>query len=203
MCERSLDNVGQAVNWQAVATRAERPLGGRCKHMKTSSTSLVRLSLVALAVALGSSAVLAQGIWKWRDKDGRVQISDRPPPNEVPEKDILQRPNSARVPVAAPAASEAASEPALPRVDAGLEQKKTKAQADQAAAEKAKKDAETAKRNQAKLETCQRARNHMQSLESGVRIGRTNDQGQREILDDNARAAEMARTREAINNNCN
>lgn len=160
----------------------------------------MRCGLVALAVALASGAVLAQGIWKWRDKDGHVQVSDRPPPNEVPEKDILQRPNSARVPVAAPAASDATSE--APRVDAGLEQKKTKAQAEQLAAEKAKKDAETAKRNQAKLETCQRARNYMQGLETGVRVGRMNEQGQREFLDDNARAAEVARTRETISANC-
>lgn len=171
--------------------------------MKTSSTPLVRCGLLALAVALASGAVFAQGIWKWRDKDGRVQISDRPPPTEVPEKDILQRPNSARVPMAAPAASDAASDVQAPRVDTALEQKKTKAQAEQAAADKVKKDAETAKRNQAKLETCQRARNYMQSLESGVRLGRTNDQGQREVFDDNARATEVARTRETINNNCN
>lgn len=169
--------------------------------MKTSSNFSVRCGLVALALALASGAVLAQGIWKWRDKDGRVQISDRPPPNEVPEKDILQRPNSARVPVAALAASDAVSD-AVPRVDAGLEQKKTKAQVEKLAAEKAKKDAETATRNQARLETCQRARNYMQSLESGVRLGRTNDQGQREVFDDNARAAETARTSDTIKANC-
>lgn len=169
--------------------------------MKTSSNPLVLAGLVALALALASGAVLAQGIWKWRDKDGRVQISDRPPPNEVPEKDILQRPHSARAPVTAPAASDAASD-AAPRVDAALEQKKTKAQAEKLAAEKAKKDAETATRNQARLEICQRARNYMLSLESGVRLGRTNDQGQREVFDDNARAAEMDRTRETIRANC-
>jgi hypothetical protein len=145
--------------------------------MKTSDP-LVRTALLALALAMGSSAAFAQGIWKWRDKDGRVQISDRPPPNEVPDKDILQRPNSARMPVAAPAASDAASDAPATRVD-------------------------TAKRNQTKAENCQRARNHMQGLESGLRLSRTNEQGQREFLDDNARAAEMARTRETIAINCN
>lgn len=172
--------------------------------MKTSSSNpLMRLGLVALALALGSGAVLAQSIWKWRDKEGRVQISDRPPPNEVPDKDILQRPSSARAPVAAAAASDAASDVPTPRVDTALEARKTKAQAEQAAAEKARKDIETAKRNQAKLEICQRARNQMQGLESGLRVSRINDQGQREFLDDAARAAEVARTRETINANCN
>jgi len=176
----------------------------RCKHMKTSSNPLVRTALVALALVLGSGAAFAQGIWKWRDKDGRVQISDRPPPNEVPEKDILQRPNSARVPVAAPAASDAASDaPSPPRVDASLEAKKNKSQAEQLAADKAKKDAEAAKRAQVKAENCQRARNYMQGLDTGLRLSRVNEQGQREFLDDNARAAEVARTRETINANCN
>lgn len=172
--------------------------------MKTRPNSTLRLALAALSLALCGSAVMAQGIWKWRDKDGRVQISDRPPPTEVPEKDILQRPSSARVPVAAPAASAAASDaPAVPRGDPALEAKKNKAAAEQAASEKAKKEADTARRDQAKLETCQRARNQMQGLESGLRVSRMNEQGQREFLDDNARAAEVARTRATIDANCN
>lgn len=170
--------------------------------MKTSNP-LVRTALLAVALVIGCGAASAQGIWKWRDKDGRVQISDRPPPNEVPDKDILQRPNSARMPVAAQAASDAASEAPAARVDTTLEAKKKKAQAEQLAAEKTAKDADAAKREQTKAENCQRARNHMQGLESGLRLSRTNEQGQREFLDDSARAAEVARTRETIAANCN
>ncbi len=169
--------------------------------MKTTVSSFGRLGLLALIVALGHSSALAQGIWKWRDKDGHVQVSDRPPPVEIPEKDILQRPHGARAPL--PAASDAASLPEGPRVDPTLEAKKTKAQADQAAADKAKKDAELAKRNQAKLETCQRARNQLAALESGQRIGRMNDKGEREILDDAGRAAEIARSRSIMDSACN
>lgn len=177
--------------------------GPRRRYMKTIASSFGRLGLLALIVALGHSSALAQGIWKWRDKDGRVQVSDRPPPVEIPEKDILQRPHGARAPMPAPAASDAASMPEGPRVDPTLEAKKTKAQADQAAAEKAKKDAELAKRNQAKLETCQRARNQLAALEGGQRMGRMNDKGEREILDDNARAAEIARTQAIADSACN
>ena len=151
-------------------------------------------------MALAHSAALAQGIWKWRDKDGRVQVSDRPPPVEVPDKDILQRPHGARAP--APAASDAASAPEGPRGDPSLEAKKNKQQADQAAAEKARKDAETAKRNQARQETCQRARNQLSALESGQRVGRMNDKGEREILDDAGRAAEIARARSIAESSC-
>ena len=176
--------------------------GPRRRYMKSITSSFGRLGLLALVVALGHSSVLAQGIWKWRDKDGRVQVSDRPPPVEIAEKDILQRPHGARLPTQATAASDAASMPEGPRVDPTLEAKKTKQQADQAAAEKAKKDAETTKRNQAKLETCQRARNQLAALESGQRVGRMNEKGEREILDDAGRAAEIARTRQVADSAC-
>jgi hypothetical protein len=177
--------------------------GPRRRYMKSITSSFGRLGLLALVVALGHSSVLAQGIWKWKDKDGRVQVSDRPPPAEIAEKDILQRPHGARLPAQPSAASDAASMPeGGPRVDPALEAKKTKQQADQAAADKAKKDAETAKRNQAKLETCQRARNQLAALESGQRVGRMNDKGEREILDDAGRAAEIARTRSVADSAC-
>ncbi|MEK8032800.1 DUF4124 domain-containing protein [Ideonella sp. DXS29W] len=172
--------------------------------MKSITSSFGRLGWLALAVALVHTSALAQGIWKWRDKDGRVQVSDRAPPVDVPEKDILQRPHGARAPAPALSASEAASAAdSAPRVDPTLEAKKNKMQADQAAAEKAKKDAETAKRNQARMETCQRARNQLAALESGQRVGRMNDKGEREILDDSGRAAEIARTRAVADSACN
>jgi type IV secretory pathway VirB10-like protein len=171
--------------------------------MKTTVSSFSRFGLLALIVALGSGAAVAQSIWKWRDKDGHIQVSDRPPPVEIPDKDILQRPHSARAPMPPPAASEAATDAPPPGGDPTLEAKKTKAQAEQAAQEKAKKDAETAKRNQAKAETCQRARNQLAALESGQRIGRMNEKGEREILDDKGREAEIARSRQIADSACN
>ena len=174
--------------------------------MKSQASSFARFGLLALIVALGSAPALAQSIWKWRDKDGHIQVSDRPPPMEIPEKDILQRPHNARAPMPAPAASDAASDAPLPTSDPALEAKRNKTQADQAAQaaqDKAKKDADTAKRNQAKAETCQRARNQMAALEGGQRMTRMNDKGEREVLDDKGRAAEMARTRDLVNSACN
>jgi hypothetical protein len=172
--------------------------------MKYITSSFGRLGLLALVVALGHSSVLAQGIWKWRDRDGRIQVSDRPPPVEIPDKDILQRPQGARAPLPVAAASDVAdATESAPRVDPALEAKKNKQQAEQAAAEKAKKDAELLKRNQARQETCQRARNQLAALESGQRVGRMNDKGEREVLDDAGRAAEIARTRSITDATCN
>jgi hypothetical protein len=172
--------------------------------MNNTASNFARVGLLALIVALGSGSVLAQSIWKWRDKDGRVQVSDRPPPMDVADKDILQRPHGAHAPVptAVPSAGASAAVPAS-GVDPALEAKRTKTQAEQAAAEKAKQAAEKAKRDQANAETCQRARNQLAALESGQRISRTNDKGEREMLDDQGRAAEMARTRQIADATCN
>ncbi|HJV70187.1 DUF4124 domain-containing protein [Ideonella sp.] len=172
------------------------------KYNAPTFASIGRFGLLVLILAVGAGAATAQSIWKWRDKDGRVQVSDRPPPMEVPEKDILQRPHAARAPMPGPAASEAAST-AVSGVDPALEAKRNKAQTEQAAAEKAKQAAEKAKRDQARAETCQRARNQLAALEGGQRIGRMNDKGEREILDDQGRAAEIARTRQVADANCN
>ncbi|MFO1339504.1 MAG: DUF4124 domain-containing protein [Burkholderiaceae bacterium] len=172
--------------------------------MKSTVSSFARLGLLAMALALGSTAVLAGSIWKWRDKDGRVQVSDRPPPVDVPDKDILQRPTGARAPMPAPAATAAsdAGGDVVVRGDPALEAKRTKAEAEKAAAEKAKKDADKAKRDHARLETCQRARNQLAALEGGQRMARVNDKGEREVLDDAGREAEIARTREIANSSC-
>jgi hypothetical protein len=174
----------------------------RMQYKATPFSSLGRTGLLVLALALAAGAASAQSIWKWRDKEGRVQVSDRPPPMDVPEKDILQRPHGARAPM--PAASDVAPAAAVAAsgVDPALEARKKKALADQAAAEKAQKDAEKAKRDQAKLENCQRARNQLAALESGQRIGRMNEKGEREILDDAGRATEIARTRQMAEANC-
>jgi hypothetical protein len=174
--------------------------------MKKSVSSVAHLGLVALILAVGSGSVMAQAIWKWRDKDGRIQVSDRAPPMEIPEKDILQRPHSARAPTSAASDAPADGAPAATSVDPSLEAKRKALQAEQAASaaqDKAKKDADAARRTQAKAETCARARGQLTGLESGQRYARTNDKGEREVLDDRARAEEIARTREIVNSSCN
>ncbi|MFX6884193.1 DUF4124 domain-containing protein, partial [Acinetobacter baumannii] len=52
--------------------------------------------------------------WQWIDKDGRKVFSDRPPPQEIPEKNILKQPGGTRAarPAAAPVPADAAAVPA-------------------------------------------------------------------------------------------
>ena len=164
-----------------------------------------RWTALACAVVLGTVlATPAEAQWKWRDKNGQVQYSDLPPPADVADSAILQRPNGAqqrRAAVSAPTpAASAASGPALaPKsTEPELEAKRQKAEQEEAAKKKAEADKVAA----AKADNCSRAKAQMRTLDSGIRITRTNEKGEREYLDDAARADEAKRTRDIIASDC-
>ena len=177
---------------------------------------MARWTLALLAACLGLAlAFPAHAQWKWRDKNGQTQYSDLPPPSAVPEQDILSRPGSAKrranagpaAPTAASAASTgaasapsaAASTALAPKtVDPELEAKRKQAEADQAA----KVKVEEARVAALKAENCTRARTQMRTLDSGIRVVRANDKGDREILDDKQRADEVKRTQGIIASDC-
>lgn len=156
----------------------------------------------ALVAGLLAALVLmpAQAQWVWKDKDGRVNASDLPPPRGVSDKDILQRPETVvrRPAAAAPVAASAAAARASAPVDPQLEARRRAAEQEQQA--KARADDEKAGAQRA--ENCRRARSHLQALESGQRIARMNDRGEREVLDDKARADEMRQANETIASEC-
>ncbi|WP_310462014.1 DUF4124 domain-containing protein [Sphaerotilus sp.] len=158
----------------------------------------VLLALVAAALAL---PCVAQ--WKWRDAQGRVQYSDRPPPNDVRDRDILTRP--AAVPMAqrpatptSAAAGAQAGSASAPTSDPALEARKRQAESAQ---DQGKRD-EEARIARQKIENCARAKEYARTLDSGQRISRGNDKGEREFLDDAQRARESARAREIIASDC-
>ena len=172
-------------------------------------TAMHRWTVVVLTALLGATLALpAAAQWKWRDQNGHTQYSDTPPPPNVADKDILQRPGGANSAVrrgtvsAVPAPASAASgAPALaPPVagDSELEAKRKKAEQEV----EDKKKAEDAKVAAARAENCARAKAQMRTLDSGVRLSRTNEKGEREYLDDKARAKETERTRDAMNSEC-
>lgn len=157
----------------------------------------------------------AHAQWQWLDKDNKKVYSDQPPPIDVPEKNILRRPGApakrlsfstptgAADAQAAPAAAAAqAPQPlAAPKaagVDKDLEEKARKAEE----AEKAKQAAEAQKTAQAKADNCNRARQGKATMDSGMRVARMNAQGEREIMDDAARAGEQKRLQSVIDADC-
>ena len=161
------------------------------------------LGLVCVLPAVG----LAQ--WQWIDKDGRKVFSDRSPPSDVPANKILRQPGVKGLPAAA-AAPESTADGAVatPKQapgtlqiagkDKSLEEKKKQAEAAEAEKVKAERD----KMAQAKAENCSRARAAKATLDSGQRMAVTNAKGEREVMDDVARAAEAQRLQGIISADC-
>lgn len=169
-------------------------------------------------------AVAAQAQWQWLDKGGRKVYSDRPPPAEVMEKNILKRPGGqvAAAPAAAAtataaegapdavagtpqaaaatatAASAAGNLPKLSSVDKELEAKKKKA----TDAEAAKRKLEEERVAKAKTDNCALAKQAKATLDSGIRIASTNAKGEREVMDDAGRAAEVKRVQGVMKSDC-
>jgi len=182
------------------------PCQGGCHYTETMLFRLLQPHRPA-ALCLGLLALLclaspAEAQWKWRDSRGQIHISDIPPPRDVPDKDVLQRPEAAvRRPAPAPVAAASAASGALaakPPVDAELEAKRKRAEQEQAAQAEADKKKAAAVRK----DNCQRAREQLATLDSGQRIARVKADGEREILDDDQRAREARRAREAIATEC-
>ncbi len=166
----------------------------------------VRPRLLPWCAALLLCAWLpAQGQYLWKDSKGQMHASDQPPPRDVPDKDVIKRPSAAR-PAAAPtpaAAPASAAAPArLPAASAPVDPElaQRRARAEQEA--KAKAQAEEQRLAAQRAENCQRARAHLATLEAGTRLVRVNPQGEREVVDDAARAREAAEARNAMASNC-
>jgi hypothetical protein len=183
-----------------------RTAAGTLRATQTAEMNAMGRWIVLALLLAAALAQPAQAQWKWRDKSGHTQYSDLPPPADVSESDILSRPHptSRRVAAPAPAAASAASAPAVNAIvkpnteDPALEAKRKQLEAEQAA----KRKADEAKLAAAKADNCSRAKEQLRSIDSGVRLVRTNEKGEREVLDDDQRAQEAKRTRDIISADC-
>lgn len=163
-------------------------------------TSLRNLLLI-VAAAMTCGSALAQ--WQWLDASGRKVFSDTAPPQAIPDKNILKRPGSpARVASEEPAAQTAP-------VVAATEIKPQGADPKLEAKRKAAEEAEAAKRKEAedkfaaaRAENCTRAKSSKATIDLGTRIQTVNAKGEREIMDDAARAAESKRLDGIIAGDC-
>lgn len=180
-------------------------------HKRPSKPSW-RPPLAAGFLLLACSVASAQ--WVWKEGDRKV-FSDTAPPASVPDKNILKRPGGGSAPMPVPAAvapasaesgnatapgatSPQAAAPQLPTVDKELEAKKKQAEQ----AEAARQKAEEQRIAQARTENCNRAKQAKATLDTGVRVATTNAKGEREIMDDKARATETKRLDDVMRSDC-
>lgn len=147
-------------------------------------------TIAGVVIAAMALAAQAADIYTWKDADGRVHFSDQPPTGKQDVRKVRSK-----EPAAMPVPAEQAK-PAEKRsqADKYLEQRKRRAEA-QEAADKAEKDKAAAER---KTADCQSARNQLKALESGQRVSRFNDKGESIPMDDAERQAEIERSRQFV-----
>lgn len=159
-----------------------------------------RFFAVVMGLALLGLTAPAHAQWMWKDDAGHTMISDQPPPANVPESRILRSPNgrgmSATPAAPAPLTDDATKQKST--ADQDLEYKKHQKEL----ADAAKKQQDEAAKDQEMQQRCQALRANLQTLQSGVRIARTDDQGQRYFVDDSQRAAETQKVQSDVASSC-
>ena len=163
------------------------------------------LPFAACLLAFAVAGAHAQSLWKWRDASGQMHISDTAPPPGTPAKNIISGPaGGVAVPSSLTAASAAAptADPSASAAASALDKKKKAADLAKADKEKADKAAVDAQNAAIRKDNCARAQTALAGLQSGQRLARIDDKGEREYLDDAARASETKHAQDAIAANC-
>lgn len=154
----------------------------------------------ALLLALLVSLPAAAQIYSWKDKDGRTHYSDVPPPSgEVKTLRGTPPPSAVQAEDEITDGAETGQPEAEQPVDPETAFRQRRAAEADAAAKAAQDEADEAERQR----FCTDARGQLAALDSGQRIVRRNAAGEREFLDDAARAAESRRLQQQIEKNCN
>lgn len=162
---------------------------------------------------LAAVCLAASAQWQWVDNDGRKVFSDRPPPAEIPDKNVLKRPGARVLPPTSKATSAenpgdaasgaiAAKLPASAGKPSALDKELEAKKKQTADAERAKVVAEEERLARAKAENCNRAKQARTTYDSGVRIRHTNAAGEPEIMNDATRAEEVRRLQGVIERDC-
>ena len=151
------------------------------------------MNRIACVMSLCLACVSLQGqaqVYKWTDKDGKVQYSDSPPPAgasaSVPQKVDTSASNTSGV--GGPAKEQSWQDKAR-----DYDRRRI------AAAEKQAGDIELARKNQ---ERCNNARRDLRNLQESRRVYTTDDKGERHYIDDDQRNIEIARVQGVVSELC-
>lgn len=159
---------------------------------------LKRAALLLPLLAAGSLPAQAE-IYTWKDANGVTHYSDVKP--ETEKAKVLKAGTQRDLPGTAPATpGEAKPAPAPGAAPADVEEAFRKRRAEAAEAQaKADKDRRDA---QARKEICDAAQNQLTALRNGERMARYNSAGEKEVIDDAAREAEIARVQRSADAAC-
>lgn len=155
-------------------------------------SALLRSALLALFFL---AAPAQAQLYKWVDSNGRVQYSDRKPP------DARQKTQEVRGAVSSIGSQSAAAGTAAGG-QGGTDREKEFQKRRQEQAEADKKHQQSALEQKQKSENCSAAQRNLAALQSGQRIARFDEKGERSYLDDSGRAQEIERTRQLVEANC-
>lgn len=147
----------------------------------------MKRSALLLLGLLASLAAQAQ-IYQYKDAAGKTVYSDQPPVGGVSKARTLAGETPAGNSSAAPKTT----------ADRELDFKKRQ-QEQKEAADKSQKEAANAA---TRKEDCAKAQRQLQVFESGERVTSRDEKGERYFLDDDQRAAELARIRKYVAESC-
>jgi Domain of unknown function (DUF4124) len=132
----------------------------------------------------------AQQLYKWVDSNGRVQYSDRKPPDGKQVQEVHGSVSS----IGSQGGGAGGKSPT--ELDKDFQKRH------QEQAEAQQKQQQAAAEQKLRSESCDAARRNLAALQSGVRIQRYNENGEISYLDDASRPQEIARTQQLVQQNC-
>lgn len=190
------------------------------RHMIPTRSVLCGLA-AAFLVVWGSAEAVP---WQWRDAQGRMVYSDRPPPADVRASQIVRSPaappatsaspgsaTAASTPTPVPGAPEHADAPATARAgtspaaapaatwverERAFRARQAEREAKEAKARDEEERAALAKR------ACEDTQRTIRTLESGLRVVSVNTRGESETLDDAERARRLKTARADLERHC-
>lgn len=172
----------------------------------------VTLVKIIFAGLLASVCTTSFGQYQWKDDNGRMVYSDRPPPTSVLPSQMVKvpapKPTVKAVEKSGEKSADAGSplkvadaKSALPiksLADKDLESKKKAQEADQANTKKLA-DGERESRNNA---ACEDTRASLRTIESGVKVSRMNEKGEREVMSDDEKSKRTAALKKDLGEHC-
>ena len=140
-------------------------------------------------------------LYKWKDKYGRMNYTDTPPPADV-KVDSLKA--NAAVPNSLPPAKKVMGKDGKEIVKDGEKKLDDDAAKRQQSAEEQKKaDAKKAEEAKQKEANCKTSRQNLASLANGGRIYKTKDNGEREYMNDKDIDQNKRSAQQEVNKYCN